>query len=218
MVFLYFLFVARDRAGGKVLLSCPAKAGKGDRALARWKGRRTQRHSFDDGEAKSQTPPPPCFAWSPSPAIAGADGRSRSRRANAPEVLQLTVRLKSEERVADGKRRGGTCRFLSATLASPSIKRRKRNADRRSGGPRAVPPGTAAHPAGCARLSAFHRGSDPRELSSLRPSSRPCFLGRGGAPICNDPPSGGQHRTQFMRALPALDLSQSSEHLAPQSL
>src|SRR3984885_15922361 len=69
----------------------------------------------------------------------------------------------------------------SATLASPNNKR-KRNADRRSD-PRAVPPGTAAHPSGCAHLSAFHRGSDPGELSSQGPSSRPCFLGRGLAPI-----------------------------------
>jgi hypothetical protein len=45
---------------------------------------------------------------------------------------------------------------------------------------------------GCARLSAFHRGSDPRDSSSQRPSFRPCFLGRGGAPICHNPPSGGR--------------------------
>src|SRR5580692_11280557 len=70
--------------------SCPAIAGEGDRALARWRGRRTRRHSFDDGEATSETPPPPCFAWSPSPAVAGAgaDERSRSRNTCAPEFAK----------------------------------------------------------------------------------------------------------------------------------
>src|SRR5580692_4521191 len=86
--------------------SCPAIAGKGDRALARWRGRRTRRHSFDDREATSQTPPPPCFAWSPSPAVAGADEHSRSRRANAPEVLQLPPRWKCEEESGRRKKKG----------------------------------------------------------------------------------------------------------------
>src|SRR6266576_600891 len=39
--------------------------------------------------------------------------------------------------------------------------------------------GTAAHPAGCARLSAFHRGSRPRDFRRQRLSARPGFLGRG---------------------------------------
>ncbi len=36
-----------------------------------------------------------------------------------------------------------------------------------------------SHPAGCARLSAFHRGSCQRDCSSPRLSLRPCFLGPG---------------------------------------
>jgi hypothetical protein len=70
---------------------------------------------------------------------------------------------------------------------------------------------------GRARLSAFHHGSHQRESSSLRLNFRPCFLGRGGA--C-DPlvPCQGEDRTQFVRALPAPDLSQPSEHLAPRSV
>jgi hypothetical protein len=87
--------------------------------------------------------------------------------------------------------------------------KRKRNADRRMvSSCRAAD--TAAHPARCAHLSAFHRGSCQREISSPRLCFRPCFLGRGGAPTC-DSPFRGQHRTQFVRVLPATDLSQSSE-------
>jgi hypothetical protein len=75
----------------------PREAGEGDRAFARWKGRRPRRFFRDDNEAPSQTPTPPCFAWSPSPAIAVADKRYRSRDASAPEsCLRHSQRTPSE--------------------------------------------------------------------------------------------------------------------------
>jgi error-prone DNA polymerase len=51
--------------------SSPVKTGEGDRALARWKGRKLQGKSEDESEASNETPPPPCSAWSPSPASRG---------------------------------------------------------------------------------------------------------------------------------------------------
>ncbi len=60
---------SRSRAA---LSSRPAIAGRGDRRR-RWEGRGHRRFSYDESEARSQTPPPPRFARSPSPAFAGAD-------------------------------------------------------------------------------------------------------------------------------------------------
>ncbi len=76
------------------MLSCPAKAGKGDRALARWKGRLDSRRNFcNDNEAPSQRPPPPRFAWSPSPALRGRIILPRSRDAPLrPSYCHATVR------------------------------------------------------------------------------------------------------------------------------
>ncbi len=62
--------------------------------------------------------------------------------------------------------------------------------------------GTAAHRWRCARLSASHRGSCQRELVVPKARPRPCFLGRGGAPICRRSPRGAD-RTPFLRVLPA---------------
>src|SRR5208282_4558612 len=38
------------------LSSSPVKTGEGDRALARWKGRKPQRRSYNESEASNQTP------------------------------------------------------------------------------------------------------------------------------------------------------------------
>ena len=121
--------------------SCPAKAGKGDRALARWKGRGPQRQFGDENKASSQTPPPPCFAWSPSPAFAGADKRPPSRGTIAREFCRSTMsnspRFRSSLRGA--KRRSNPERhgkeldcFACARNDERKEKQRKRNAGRRS--------------------------------------------------------------------------------------
>src|SRR5581483_7630876 len=71
--------------------------------------------------------------------------------------------------------------------------------------------GTAAPPWGGARLSASHRGSCRGEISSPRRCSRPCFPGRGLAPLCHIPIPGAEtdavfagvtrlHPSQFKRA------------------
>jgi error-prone DNA polymerase len=48
-----------------------SETGKGDRALARWKGRKVQQQFSDEFKKSNPAPPPPCFAWSPSPASQG---------------------------------------------------------------------------------------------------------------------------------------------------
>jgi hypothetical protein len=211
--------VHRAHESGETRLSCPAKAGKGDHPKGGGRGvelndtlsttakRRVRRplHHASHG------PPPPLSRGRISAPVLAARMR--------PSFCKTPLQWKGEgER--GGKRRGGACRFLSATLFAGSslrgAKRRSNPVPRRRPGllrgachraghfgpdplarndekgsgtptdasyPRAVSADTAAHPAGCARLSAFHRGSDPREFSSQRPSFRPCFLGRGLAPI-----------------------------------
>ncbi len=49
----------------------PRDSGEGDRALARWAGRGTRRHSCVDNEASSQTPPPPRKRAVPLPRYRG---------------------------------------------------------------------------------------------------------------------------------------------------
>jgi len=61
--------------------SLPATAGRGDRAFARWEGRRHLRTFNYASEALPHTPPPPHFVRSPSPACAGADEFDHSRGA-----------------------------------------------------------------------------------------------------------------------------------------
>ncbi|HUI12400.1 MAG TPA: SIR2 family protein [Xanthobacteraceae bacterium] len=51
----------------------PRDSGEGGPHEVRWAGRGPRRSSCDDNEALSQSPPPPCFAWSPSPTVVGAD-------------------------------------------------------------------------------------------------------------------------------------------------
>ncbi len=66
-----------------LFLSSPVElsgTGEGDRALARWKGRKPQKLSDDDeSKASNQIPPPPCYAWSPSPASRGRMNTFTSR-------------------------------------------------------------------------------------------------------------------------------------------
>jgi hypothetical protein len=90
--------------------SCPAIAGKGDRALARWKGRGPRSYFCNDNEAPSQRPPPPPFgtadasrwralrkvrrlkaAYAPSPAFAGADNSSSFSRCGFASELCFTL-------------------------------------------------------------------------------------------------------------------------------
>jgi hypothetical protein len=73
-----------------------------------------------------------------------------------------------------------------------------RNAGRRYVTCRAA--GTAAHPAGCARLPAFHRGSRQRDSSSQRLSTGPGFVGWGAT---RDLPA-------VTRPLPAMHLARRS--------
>ena len=94
-------------------------------------------------------------------------------------------------------------RFAPTRWLNPPYEKneRKWNADRRCN-PTCRAAGTAAPPAGGARLSASHRGSDPRESSSQGLCLRPCFLGRG---ISVDPvvdPLPGQHRRSFCGRYP----------------
>ena len=72
--------------------------------------------------------------------------------------------------------------------------------------------GTAAHPSGCARLSAFHRGSDLRAFARCaRLQAR--FPGTWRrTPICSDPPSGGSIGRGLMRALLRPRLSSPVAH------
>jgi len=81
-------------SGGQIFIvvppSSPVTMREGDRALARWKGRKSQRYSNEESEASSETPPPPCYAWSPSPA-------SRGR------MDDFTARLSALARAAPGR-------------------------------------------------------------------------------------------------------------------
>jgi len=74
--------------------------------------------------------------------------------------------------------RGGA--FVSVCAFGLRDDETKKEAERRQTlSPACRAAGTAAPPAGGARLSAFHHGSDPGDSSSQRPSLRSCFLGRG---------------------------------------
>ena len=76
----------------------------------------------------------------------------------------------------------------------------------------AVPTGTAAHPSGCARLSAFHRGSCPRDFRRQRLSVRPGFRGRGkSARSYALAPTGGRRPCAVKTGVTRPHLSQSSD-------
>ena len=107
----------------------------------------------------------------------------------------------------------------SSPAMTKARKPRKKDAERRqtqSGTCRAA--GTAAHPAGCARLSAFHHGSRQRDLSSQRLSFRPGFLGRGRSARSGKPaPTGERRSCAVQRALPAPACPSPGMHLPPRS-
>jgi hypothetical protein len=136
-----------------------------------------------------QTPPPPRFAWSPSPAFAGADDFNRSRgaseRPSYEKPLSEVVTTGLDPVVhADASRpsAGGSACASEASAwmpgSSPGMtdertKRKDSEAKRRQ--PQfqysAVPTGTAAPGSPGAHLSAFHRGSRPRESFIARDSA-----------------------------------------------
>src|SRR5271170_1174237 len=62
----------REHGGGGPSVARSAKDGGRGAGLTEF--------SFDESGATSQTPPPPCCAWSPSPAFAGADELICSQR------------------------------------------------------------------------------------------------------------------------------------------
>jgi hypothetical protein len=76
--------------GRRSFIILPREAGKGDRALARWKGRRPH------GWPRRRMPPPPHFVWSPSPALcAGAESHIvLATRSCARALLTTTTRKK----------------------------------------------------------------------------------------------------------------------------
>ncbi len=102
--------------------SSPVQTEKGDRALARWRGRNPQRQFEDESETSSQTPPPPCFAWSPSPA-------SRGRMENFPSRLAALARAAPGRTFlagvhyhrGDEKRRLGLLAELGERVGAPLI-------------------------------------------------------------------------------------------------
>jgi hypothetical protein len=130
----------------------------------RWRGRRTRRHSFDDSEATSHTPLPPCFAalrMVPFPAIAGQDGGQRSRGA------QLLVGWAKARSAVPTRRRWRKLRVFRVGCASlsPPYEATHTNERKGSGAPRGASyqwrhhADAAACSAEHARLSALHRGS-----------------------------------------------------------
>ena len=137
-----------------------------------WKGRGTQRISFDESETASQTPPPPRFARSPSPAIAGADAHHRSRAAlfvRAPSFAKSFHERASQEHDPE------KCSRFSDQIMPPKGEPERRKAhtrDRSAQSGRCRPGGFAARailffPPPCgersgrgrARLPALYRGS-----------------------------------------------------------
>jgi hypothetical protein len=136
--------------------SLPTIVGRGDRALARWVGRRVQRSFGDDNEASSQTPPPPRFAWSPSPAFAGADKLPHSR--DAPAHPSFATALQESPSHGLPKKGGGAPK--GATFIGPC----------HAFGcchPAALS-GAAAALSEAARLPALHRG-----LAGVLPPAQP---------------------------------------------
>ena len=118
--------------------------------------------------------------------------------------------------------------FRSARPDYDVRKEGKRNADRRVSFPPRLA-GAAACSAEYARLSAFHHGSSlgirhrqgAAHRRAKRRRSTTAIAMLPGTWRSADPvvvPIPGAEPTQFVRALPALDLSQSSEHLAAQSV
>ena len=161
----------RCRGAIAPLFILPRAAGKGDRALARWKGPRPR------GRPHRRMPPPPPFGWSPFPALrAVADEMSSSLRGAKREAIQL-----SEQAALDcfaGARNDEHSRGASRARALPpprpeinSPPAQKREAKRRQAHcPTNRRLRGGASIAGRARLSALHRGARhrllPRWLSS----------------------------------------------------
>ena len=74
--------IRRGFQGAVCLVFLPREAGKGDRALARWKGRRPR------GKPPCSRPPPPRFAWSPSPATLRSAGADEAHRADHDQTIR----------------------------------------------------------------------------------------------------------------------------------
>ena len=170
------------------------------------------------GRSSLPAPPPPrgaChraghfgpdpLAWSPSPTSWGRTSKrilaTRLRPSYAVIARGLATK-QSGERVEIGWLRGACHR---AGHFGPDPLARNDKQSRGSGTPtgavfhEAGPPGTAAHPAGCARLSAFRCGACCGDRTpQLNSNTR--FLGPG-----------------IHQVLPASGLSQSSELLADRS-
>src|SRR5580700_3616475 len=74
------------------LFFLPRDSGEGGPPEGRWKGRGPHEISFDEGDALSQTPPPPSFACAtdgpPPPLSRGRKIDSCSRGACAPEFCE----------------------------------------------------------------------------------------------------------------------------------
>jgi hypothetical protein len=156
-----------------------------------------------------------------------ADERRRSRNACARPSLANAATVKARREWRDGKRRGGACLLLCAyaRFAIPWVSlppSHEASADRSlnpgyenkgSGTPTdavvLVPccwhgrASSRRRSAERARLSAFHHGSGPGEISSQGPCSRPRFLGLGIGADAVTIPIPGAEPTRFLRALPA---------------
>ena len=148
------------------------------------------------------------LGW-PMPAIRGDGRRARAQPEIRSRVTALWIagssRIKSgndEEKKERTKEREGSGTPTDAGENCPH--QRVRGAPRRG---RLAP----TLRCGRARLSAFHHGSCQGEISSPRRCSRPCFPGRGLAPLCHIPIPGAEtdavfagvtrlHPSQFKRA------------------
>jgi hypothetical protein len=115
------------------------------------------------------------------------------------------VKLRRRSRVSRSLSPGRP--LWAGPVGSPRLRRRK---DKGSGTPRDAwlndphPCGARQRSFGSARLSAFHRGSRPRDYSSQRLSVRPCFLGLGrSVRSCTAASTGRRRPRASPRALPA---------------
>ena len=103
--------------------------------------------------------------------------------------------IEVRRRAARRKRRGGACLFAVRYAHFAKLKKRKRNADRRFDPPAVL----LARPRIQQDAHIYRRSTAVLTQGTRipRPSSRPCFRGRGRAPI-RRVPHPGQYRTQFV--------------------
>jgi hypothetical protein len=150
--------------------SCPAKAGKGDRALARWKGRGPLRDLFHRQHSVESDAPSTMLCMVPLPRYRGGGRVLAFSRRMCTRVLQIPPRLKCEEE--SGRRNKEVVVPAFSLFATPAS-------------PRQVRKGSGTPTDACSHLPCSWHGRAPdRDALACRRST--AVLTYGLSPVARD--------------------------------